>query len=609
MQRVITVLLLIRRRFRWIIAAGIFSLCFRAYSRLISNGSDKILQLPPDVPLPSNVRNVIYDFAECQIAVEELLQEVRSSGTMVGLDCEWRSNKLKAKVNETPSLPVAVLQLSTETTCCVIAIHAVFGHHKAIPPALREFLADAKIVKVGLGIAGDAKRLAEAFKVVTNSCLDILAVRSKLSSSPEFSRSKFVLDLPERNSLDALTKHLFGIKLCKSQDIICSDWQAVPLLAHQIHYAAADAFYSLRVMLGLLRAMEADIKQRSAQASNSSPLPPIHPGSVEPPTSIPLWYQDLLHNSSLEEAECPGKRIRKHSSSRGAASGSGFAGAVQQDEKEKARQTDRQRGTTHTPPAPSPAAPHAAVAELKLMKVVDDAQSIDAESENRTISLARQKHLRQEVWKQKYTRKKPLYDNCRLLAPDGVMLTTCDRAKIEWYLSQRLGELVSSDPPTLRLNFEPAGRAQNEYYMSDKANRCVVCGSENNLVRHFVVPRCYRYKFPAEFKSHSSHDILPVCFQCHALAMRYERKLQKRIAMESHAPLAGNASDDAGGSAGSDGPASINGAKRAAAALLAELRGKVSERAHNTPSSGHIPGNPAMICIGQAAGCAPRGTR
>ena len=59
-------------------------------------------------------------------------------------------------------------------------------------------------------------------------------------------------------------------------------------------------------------------------------------------------------------------------------------------------------------------------------------------------------------------------------------------------------------------------------------------------MRHFVVPRCYRYKFPLEFKSHSSHDIIPVCFNCHQKAMRYERKLQCSLARELHAPMPGS---------------------------------------------------------------------
>ena len=42
--------------------------------------------------------------------------------------------------------------------------------------------------------------------------------------------------------------------------------------------------------------------------------------------------------------------------------------------------------------------------------------------------------------------------------------------------------------------------------------------------------RCYRYQLPLEFKSHSSHDILPVCFECHQKGMRFEYQLQVHLA-------------------------------------------------------------------------------
>lgn len=36
-------------------------------------------------------------------------------------------------------------------------------------------------------------------------------------------------------------------------------------------------------------------------------------------------------------------------------------------------------------------------------------------------------------------RKTPLYDNCRLLAPDGSLLSVVDHKKIQWYLGRHLG--------------------------------------------------------------------------------------------------------------------------------------------------------------------------
>lgn len=99
------------------------------------------------------------------------------------------------------------------------------------------------------------------------------------------------------------------------------------------------------------------------------------------------------------------------------------------------------------------------------------------------------------------TRIKPLYHNCYLQAPDGDILCTCDRKKAEWYITKKLGELVNTEPYTVRLNFEPSGRALGEvgqYYTQVKVNQCVVCGCTEKFIRKNVVPREYRKYFPCK---------------------------------------------------------------------------------------------------------------
>lgn len=118
------------------------------------------------------------------------------------------------------------------------------------------------------------------------------------------------------------------------------------------------------------------------------------------------------------------------------------------------------------------------------------------------------------------TRSSPLYENCFLQAPDGQLLCTCDKKKAEWYkdesvllkvskicsildryILKEIGELVSEDPYTVRLKFEPAGRAVGEvgkFYQQEKANRCVVCGSTESYQRKNIIPREYRKFFPSK---------------------------------------------------------------------------------------------------------------
>ena len=60
---------------------------------------------------------------------------------------------------------------------------------------------------------------------------------------------------------------------------------------------------------------------------------------------------------------------------------------------------------------------------------------------------------------------------------------------------------VCDSPLTVRLLFEPSGRAVDEvgqYYTQEKANHCVVCGSSGSYIRKNVVPREYRKHFPGK---------------------------------------------------------------------------------------------------------------
>lgn len=54
--------------------------------------------------------------------------------------------------------------------------------------------------------------------------------------------------------------------------------------------------------------------------------------------------------------------------------------------------------------------------------------------------------------------------------------------------------MVTEDPPAIMTNFEPAGRPGEEqkYYLTEKENRCVVCGRLDSYIRKNIVPHEYR---------------------------------------------------------------------------------------------------------------------
>lgn len=125
-------------------------------------------------------------------------------------------------------------------------------------------------------------------------------------------------------------------------------------------------------------------------------------------------------------------------------------------------------------------------------------------------------------------------------APDGELLCTMDRTKAEWYRKRGLAVLVNEEPIRMRLLFEPSGRAvgqTGQYDLVEKVNQCVVCGTKENFSRKFIIPKEYRRFFPLVMKSHSSHDILLLCLECHRISHMEDNRLRERLAILCSAPL------------------------------------------------------------------------
>ena len=59
---------------------------------------------------------------------------------------------------------------------------------------------------------------------------------------------------------------------------------------------------------------------------------------------------------------------------------------------------------------------------------------------------------------------------------------------------EHVADKISDDPLTVQLRFEPAGRPLDErnYYLQEKDNVCVVCGTDNTYIKKCVIPHEYR---------------------------------------------------------------------------------------------------------------------
>lgn len=123
-----------------------------------------------------------------------------------------------------------------------------------------------------------------------------------------------------------------------------------------------------------------------------------------------------------------------------------------------------------------------------------------------------------------------LFDNCIIKAPDGESLSRCGMKKLKWYINQGLADLVSNDPPTIRLKFEPSGRCgiDDPLLLDGKPNVCVVCGTTEHLTRHHIIPYCFVKHMAVEYKVDIIRDIFPLCRECHNEyeAKSYHKKLK-----------------------------------------------------------------------------------
>lgn len=90
------------------------------------------------------------------------------------------------------------------------------------------------------------------------------------------------------------------------------------------------------------------------------------------------------------------------------------------------------------------------------------------------------------------------YHNMTMLSPSGRVLCRCGPKKVNWYLSRGLAKVISEQPLTIQLNFEPAGNGEHgdAYQLSEKHNNCVVCGRDDYNTKHHIVEYEYRQYMP-----------------------------------------------------------------------------------------------------------------
>jgi len=167
------------------------------------------------------------DVAEC----EAWCRDVRQSGEdALGLDIEWKANMVK----NMPSQPVATLQLATRDRCLILQLLYL---ESSECKELRALMADAKVLKLGVGIKNDFKKLVLDHAFECAGGVDL---------SKYFKRA-LKLKLKEEVGLKRLAKFVLGASMDKPFRVATSDWSSKCLDQAQIQYAALDAIIARQV--------------------------------------------------------------------------------------------------------------------------------------------------------------------------------------------------------------------------------------------------------------------------------------------------------------------------------------------------------------------------
>ena len=137
--------------------------------------------------------------------------------------------------------------------------------------------------------------------------------------------------------------------------------------------------------------------------------------------------------------------------------------------------------------------------------------------------------------------KQPLYGNCIVRSPAGHNIFRCADKKMRWYLERGLAKKIQDDPPRIQLLFQPngAGHLGDPFFLQARKNECVVCGTDEELTLHHILPHSYRRWFPRELDRYGTYDVVALCTEHHEYYEKVAWQLRQTLAKEYDAALNG----------------------------------------------------------------------
>ena len=193
----------------------------------------KLIADLPVVSFPGRII-VILTPGETERAVSYLLSQ-----PLLGIDTETRPSFKRGDQHL-----VALLQVSTPDTCFLFRLR-----HTGFTPALKTFLEDTTVTKVGLSLTDDMNSLHHLGAFTPGRFIDIQHIVKEVG----------IEDL----SLQKLYANLFRQKISKRQQL--SNWDADILNDRQKLYAATDAWACINIYNELTRLIAKGVRAHEPQ--------------------------------------------------------------------------------------------------------------------------------------------------------------------------------------------------------------------------------------------------------------------------------------------------------------------------------------------------------
>lgn len=152
-----------------ILAAGgmvvLFFLQFRKYS-----GIHSIFKRIYKPSLKYREKKKVHVIESPEIWEEFCHRILKQNIKVIGLDCEWVSHGKRA-------LPVSLLQVATPRGDCGLVRLSKMSE---VPESLHQIMQDRSILKVGVAVVDDGKKLGRDYGITVQGCVDLRYVLARV---------------------------------------------------------------------------------------------------------------------------------------------------------------------------------------------------------------------------------------------------------------------------------------------------------------------------------------------------------------------------------------------------------------------------------------------